>query len=984
MRTLTLPSVGSQFLAATMLLLLSGHATTVEANDWFGVWNNADKWYEAGHATLNPDQNRLLVGKPGTGVLLNGKTGRADSLVTKQTYQDVEVHVEFVVAKGSNSGVIFHGNYEIQILDSAHIEAPTGAHCGGVYPRAEGEPGKPSYRHIDAGSPPRVNAARPPGQWQSMDIIFQAPRFDEAGNKTANAKFVRVIHNGVVIQENHEMPHAHGPNWDRQQFPNGRVVLQGDYGPIAFRNVRVRPWTDAEEGNSTGSHRRQTVGGDGTHALASVATLNVPPEGFTSLFNGRDFTGWKMSPRAKQMWSIEDGVLKSHGLLEQWGADLVTEREFQDFVLLADFRMPADSDSGILFRRLLPDMGFFGNQEQMNLGTGHRMGQLESLSFLRANPKQGLPSVMPKDLPRVNRVDPEIGDWHTVKITMTGRTISAELDGKTMIDRFEFPEWLLGTGPAPIRFQKHKFLENEKTGKKNPCPIEFRNLFIKEIGSIPKVTEKRKLNVPPEGFTALFNGRDFTGWHTPPLVKQYWSIEDGILKSPRLIETWGADLATKKQYRDFILMLDFRMPTISDSGINFRRLIPEIPGFGNMEQFNLRSRGGMAHLESYYFLPKEIAEEKGLKEEEKPHVRHIDPEVGVWHTVKLTVQGRILSAEYDGELLHDNFVYHDWMLNMEPAPIRLQKHIVTYGNTDMGRNLGEVNPCPIEYRNIFIRELGPGEVIASPKPSGKPRESSLEELLARIEKNDLPEAYQPASHQDYVDRRIAKLSIQQMARLGKLWKEKQRLDPGMPNRGNSFVRILEYVAEGKSPPPATKVQEPKPGKNAPDQPGANKSRKSGNQWKWTAESDAKGEQRKTTPIKSPDGRTIHVAGFEVSGDDKPPVVLLPDSRLSVSGRLATKCPVYFGITINHPNGDFAGRYQTVRPADEFRGGEDFKVTLELQDFQLDPSLADSKDKLPSQPFHFVVKTIWLHTLEKQAGLEVIEVELVPPSEDKSE
>ena len=122
----------------------------------------------------------------------------------------------------------------------------------------------------------------------------------------------------------------------------------------------------------------------------------------------------------------------------------------------------------------------------------------------------------------------------------------------------------------------------------------------------------------------------------------------------------------------------------------------------------------------------------------------------------------------------------------------------------------------------------------------------------------------------------------------------------------------------------------------------------------------------------------------VSDDEKPPVVLLPESRLSVSGRLATKCPVYFGITINHPNGDFAGRFQTVRPADEFRGGEDFEVTLELQDFQLDPSLAGMKDKLPSQPFHFVVETIWLHTLEKQAGLEVIELEIVPPSEDKSE
>ena len=210
----------------------------------------------------------------------------------------------------------------------------------------------------------------------------------------------------------------------------------------------------------------------------------------------------------------------------------------------------------------------------------------------------------------------------------------------------------------------------------------------------------RELNVPPEGFLALFNGKDFTGWRVHPKVEEMWSIEEGVLKSHGLLEEWGADLATEKTYRDFVLMLDFRMPTISDSGINFRRLIPEIPGFGDQEQFNLRSKGGMGHLESYYFLPQETAKKVGLTEEEKPHVRHIDPEVGVWHTVKLTMKGRTFSAEYDGEVLHDNFQFHDWMLNMEPAPIRLQKHIVVDGD-----NLGKMNPCPIEYRNIFIKEL---------------------------------------------------------------------------------------------------------------------------------------------------------------------------------------------------------------------------------------------------------------------------------------
>jgi hypothetical protein len=655
------------------IVLTSALSAAAETNDWHDAWHNSDKWDVAGDATLNPDTPKVLLGKPGKGVLINGKEGKCPSLVTKRRdYRDVEIHVEFMVAQGSNSGVIFHGNHEIQILDSYGIKQPNAGHCGGVYPRAESQP---TYHHIDKGSPPRVNAAKRPGQWQSMDIVFQAARFDQDGNKTAHARFVKVVHNGIVIQENVEVPYACGPNWDRKQYPQGSIIIQGDYGPIAVRNVRIKEWqADTER------------------------KLNVPPDGFTAIFNGKDFSAFRIHPKVEKMWTIEDGVLKSHGLLEEWGADLVTKKKYKDFVLLVDFRMPTDSDSGIHFRKLIPEMGYFGQTEQMNLGTGHRMGQLESIGFMRANKLEAAQRLKASDIPKVKQLDPTVGQWHTVKITMIGRTFSAELDGQVMIDNYGYPQWHLSTEAEQLRFQKHRYLENTRTGERNPCPIEFRNIFIKEI-------KARALNVPPEGFTALFNSKDLTGWHTPPLVREYWSIEDGVLKSPGLIENWGASLSTKKHYRDFILMLDFRMPTISDSGINFRRLIPEIPGFGDMEQFNLRSRGGMGHLESYYFLPKEVAKKMGLKEEEKPHVRHIDPEVGVWHTVKLTMQGRTFSAEYDGELIHDRFQYHDWMLNMEPAPIRLQKHIVVHGD-----NLGEENPCPIEYRNIFIKEIKPGTV----------------------------------------------------------------------------------------------------------------------------------------------------------------------------------------------------------------------------------------------------------------------------------
>ena len=441
----------AHMLQCALLVLALGITASADFDDW----HNSGKWDVVGDAVLNSQNNRRLIGQPGTGALVNGREGKCPSLVSKRRdYRDVEVHVEFMVAKGSNSGVIFHGNHEIQIQDSYGIREPHAGHCGGVYPRAESTP---TYHHIDRGSPPRINAARRPGRWQTMDIIFQAARFDNDGNKTAHAKFVKVVHNGVEIQNNVEVPYACGPNWDRKQHPQGPIIIQGDYGPIAVRNLRIKAW------KAEGLNR-----------------LNVPPEGFTAIFNGKDFSTFRMHPKVEAMWTIEDGVLKSHGLLEAWGADLATKKRYRDFVLLVDFRMPTESDSGIHFRRLMPEMGNFGQTEQMNLGMGSRMGQLESIGFMRANKLAAARRLRGSDVPKVKRVDPKVGQWHTLKITMIGRILSAELDGRVMIERYEYPEWLLSKEPEQIRFQKHRYLENERTGKKNPCSIEFRNIFIKE------------------------------------------------------------------------------------------------------------------------------------------------------------------------------------------------------------------------------------------------------------------------------------------------------------------------------------------------------------------------------------------------------------------------------------------------------------------------------------------------------------------------
>jgi hypothetical protein len=130
-----------------------------------------------------------------------------------------------------------NGCYEIQIFDSYQKKKVTGADCGGIYPRGEN---KPRYHTIDDGVPPKKNVCRAPGEWQTLKIAFRAPRFDAAGKKTTNAKFDRVELNGEVVQENQEVAYPTGAAWHDKEHDQGPVLLQGDHGPVAFRNIRIR------------------------------------------------------------------------------------------------------------------------------------------------------------------------------------------------------------------------------------------------------------------------------------------------------------------------------------------------------------------------------------------------------------------------------------------------------------------------------------------------------------------------------------------------------------------------------------------------------------------------------------------------------------------------------------------------------------------------------------------------------------------------
>ena len=208
----------------------------------FDAWKApTEAWAFVGSVGLDPDNPKRLAAQPGSGVLYNGPAGKTRNLVTKQNFTDLEAHVEFVIPKGSNSGVKFGGVYEIQILDSAGKTKLTGNDCGGIYPRAES---KPKYHYLDEGHPPLTNASLPAGEWQTLDATFRAPRFDASGQKVASARFVRVVLNGKVIHEDVEAATPTGSAWVKKETPSGPLLIQADHGPIAIRNVRVRPLTD--------------------------------------------------------------------------------------------------------------------------------------------------------------------------------------------------------------------------------------------------------------------------------------------------------------------------------------------------------------------------------------------------------------------------------------------------------------------------------------------------------------------------------------------------------------------------------------------------------------------------------------------------------------------------------------------------------------------------------------------------------------------
>jgi type 1 glutamine amidotransferase len=179
--------------------------------------------WTVGRARLDPnDPSQLQVNSSRGRQLINAQPQGVD-IFTARDFGDVTLRLELMVPKGSNSGVYLMGNYEIQVLDSFGKERVGPGDIGGIYGAAA----------------PRTNAAKEPGEWQTMEIVFQAPRFNDQGEKTANARFEKVVLNGQIIHQDVEVTEPTGGNLGRGEGPKGPLMFQGDHGAVAYRNIEI-------------------------------------------------------------------------------------------------------------------------------------------------------------------------------------------------------------------------------------------------------------------------------------------------------------------------------------------------------------------------------------------------------------------------------------------------------------------------------------------------------------------------------------------------------------------------------------------------------------------------------------------------------------------------------------------------------------------------------------------------------------------------
>lgn len=432
---------------------------------------------------------------------------------------------------------------------------------------------------------------------------------------------------------------------------------------------------------------------------------------YKTLFNGKDFTGWKVPEGDGGAWQVVDYMIDYDADSKAEEKHLWTEASYGDFAVHVEWRfkeasgmhdMPfilpdgsykkddngeviktptPNSDSGILLR---------GSNHQVNLwnwNTGS--GELWSV---RTNEEMA-PELRAAAVP-AKRMDNPIGQWNAMDIQVIGDRVSVMLNGKWVIEDAQIPG-LPESGP--IGLQHHGGIDKE-TGEyvATSSLIQFRNLWIRPLDG-PVLAEGDPAD-DPEGWVTLFNGQDLSGWITGENNK--FVVENGELTVKRENpdgREYNLDyLWTEERYGDFILDLEFKVIEGTNSGVFFRTadiLDPVWTGL-EVQVANSYDRPGLSRTGTA----------GAIYDLQAPTQNAINAP-GEWNTYRLRCEGSRIQVWLNGKHVNDMDIaqWRESMMNPDGTPNKFptpgaafarEGHI---GLQDHGK--------PVWYRNIRVKRL---------------------------------------------------------------------------------------------------------------------------------------------------------------------------------------------------------------------------------------------------------------------------------------
>ncbi len=482
------------------------------------------------------------------------------------------------------------------------------------------------------------------------------------------------------------------------------VILAGKTGLYVFYNQGSPPKPD---------FRMASAGRADINHLAPYYTYPSWREWprYKTLFNGKDFTGWKVPEGGEDHWKVLDYMIDYNALASGEEKNLWTEESFGDFALHVDWRFKEASgmhdmpfilpdgsykkdESGEVIRTPTPnsDSGILlrGSMNQVNLWNWNvGSGELWSV---RTNEDMS-PELRAAAVPS-KKMDRPIGDWNSMDITVIGDRVSVMLNGEWVIENAQIPGL---PAEGPIGLQHHGGID-KNTGEyvATSSLIQFRNLWVRPIDG-PLLAVEDPADVE-EGWETLFNGEDLSGWLTGPNNK--FVVENGELTvkrdNPDGQEHNLDYLWTEDRYGDFILDLEFKVVDGTNSGVFFRTDDVMDPVWTGLEVQVTSSHGQRGITKT--------GTAGAIYDMLEPTKNAVNPS-GEWNTYRLKCEGSKISVWLNGEHVVDMDISQwreahtnpDGSWNKFPTPgtaFAREGHI---GLQDHGK--------PVWYRNIRVKRL---------------------------------------------------------------------------------------------------------------------------------------------------------------------------------------------------------------------------------------------------------------------------------------